>query len=730
MAVPAAGHSELRSSTPAANSSLLEAPDELVLAFTEPIDPATVSVKLIDAELRELPGLGAPVVSSAGDEVRLSAPPIDPGVYTIEYSVVSASDGHQTSGIFAFAVDPTGANPPPARPVESTAPTADAAAVAARWIALGGGIALLGIALFWLLSAGPALRGVADAPGVPFWLLAASAIVTIAGTLAYVTLAARGLVPAEGAVPLDPAAAFGSTPFAMAMRASLAAAATALLVSVVAALRRGRHSRPTLPLAVIAVAALILLGAFSVAGHASSLGGSLNGLLDWLHLVGVAAWLGALPALIALVASSRGGRASGAVTAALRRHARVALPAAPVVAVTGLANVPSVIGPARDLVGSAYGDLVLGKALLFSAAVGIGAANWLVLRGRTARASLALIAAEAGAAGLAILLAATMVTVPPAASRLPVSAPSGLGAAQLYGTAGETIVHLAVIRPLPGDQRYEVVTRDAADGAPRTDVQKVFLDFGAPPGSELPDQRVELTQSDVPWLWATRGSYTPIVGAWDVEVVVRRAGQLDEQVSFPMTVSDAVPPATLPAPDDGIVAPAPLASVWRLLPEPPAGVLAVVAPLLAGGMLVLLRRRLPTPGRVAAAALLLVALIAGLGLVSRSVVELANAAPADRASISNPVPADTGSLARGADLYRANCSGCHGASGGGDGPSATTPMPDLAASLRHRTDGELAWIIDRGIAGTRMPGFALTLGEQDRWDLINHLRATLDPVAP
>ncbi|HET7583026.1 MAG TPA: cytochrome c, partial [Candidatus Limnocylindria bacterium] len=90
----------------------------------------------------------------------------------------------------------------------------------------------------------------------------------------------------------------------------------------------------------------------------------------------------------------------------------------------------------------------------------------------------------------------------------------------------------------------------------------------------------------------------------------------------------------------------------------------------------------------------------------------------------NPVPPTAESLASGADLYRANCSSCHGAHGGGDGPALGEPTRNLAENVPQRTDGELDWIIDRGLAGTRMPGFALTLDEADRWDLINHLRAS------
>jgi mono/diheme cytochrome c family protein len=44
------------------------------------------------------------------------------------------------------------------------------------------------------------------------------------------------------------------------------------------------------------------------------------------------------------------------------------------------------------------------------------------------------------------------------------------------------------------------------------------------------------------------------------------------------------------------------------------------------------------------------------------------------------------------------------------------------------SDGALAYRIAVGSAGTRMPAFASTLSENDRWDLVNYLR-TLWPLS-
>jgi putative copper resistance protein D len=87
------------------------------------------------------------------------------------------------------------------------------------------------------------------------------------------------------------------------------------------------------------------------------------------------------------------------------------------------------------------------------------------------------------------------------------------------------------------------------------------------------------------------------------------------------------------------------------------------------------------------------------------------------------------SIANGAALYQdSGCATCHGASGHGDGPVATElepPPPDLTA--RHanaHTAGDLFWWLSHGVKPTSaMPGFSQSLSEEERWDLINYLRA-------
>src|SRR5690606_23516142 len=121
-----------------------------------------------------------------------------------------------------------------------------------------------------------------------------------------------------------------------------------LVGAVVAVVRRRSAERTTLIGA--ALLGAVGLAGMSAAGHAASYGGPVAAAVDLLHLLGVTAWLGALPAAVVLAARSGTPRATGG--ALLRRHGRVALVAAPLVALTGIANSPLVLGAARDVVAS------------------------------------------------------------------------------------------------------------------------------------------------------------------------------------------------------------------------------------------------------------------------------------------------------------------------------------------------------------------------------------------
>jgi putative copper export protein/mono/diheme cytochrome c family protein len=74
-------------------------------------------------------------------------------------------------------------------------------------------------------------------------------------------------------------------------------------------------------------------------------------------------------------------------------------------------------------------------------------------------------------------------------------------------------------------------------------------------------------------------------------------------------------------------------------------------------------------------------------------------------------------IVRGERLYRTDCASCHGTMGQGDGPAAGTlpvaPSDLTAHRLLEYSDGDLFWLV----------GHAVGTPDEDRWDLIDYLRA-------
>ena len=95
------------------------------------------------------------------------------------------------------------------------------------------------------------------------------------------------------------------------------------------------------------------------------------------------------------------------------------------------------------------------------------------------------------------------------------------------------------------------------------------------------------------------------------------------------------------------------------------------------------------------------------------------------------------SIVQGAALFARNCAACHGDTGHGDGPAGiglAIPPADLTQPhLWAHSDGEMFWWLTHGIdapeGGLAMPGYAATLTADDRWTLIDFVRANNAGVA-
>jgi mono/diheme cytochrome c family protein len=330
-----------------------------------------------------------------------------------------------------------------------------------------------------------------------------------------------------------------------------------------------------------------------------------------------------------------------------------------------------------------------------------------------------LVGAELVVAALAVLAATTMVTIQAAASRQPLISAPAVAPAHYTAALDHAQIHLTVSLPAPGTQSYRVSLRHPGDTEMPNPIQKVFLTFLPPSGATVPAERVELEADDTGGLWTVSGPYTPFVGDWTVELVVRREGLVDASFPFDLEVVDPGPAQLGPPADSGVGVPAPIAAVWGLLPAGMAGWLPGVVAL---GLLVLAGRlrssTLRDVVRGASAAVVIVALI---GAGSRELVAAANA-PTD-AELGDQPAVESPDLENGRLVYRANCASCHGIELDGQGSiGSLPPAGGLVDGVRSASDAELSYRISYGLAGTAMPAFAGSLTAEERGDLIGYLR--------
>ncbi len=91
------------------------------------------------------------------------------------------------------------------------------------------------------------------------------------------------------------------------------------------------------------------------------------------------------------------------------------------------------------------------------------------------------------------------------------------------------------------------------------------------------------------------------------------------------------------------------------------------------------------------------------------------------------VPYQAASIAEGASLFLTHCAPCHGPTGAGDGarrPALPRPPADVRSPhTAQHTAGDIFWWITAGIPRAQMPAFGPTLGEEQRWHLVNFVRA-------
>ncbi len=121
------------------------------------------------------------------------------------------------------------------------------------------------------------------------------------------------------------------------------------------------------------------------------------------------------------------------------------------------------------------------------------------------------------------------------------------------------------------------------------------------------------------------------------------------------------------------------------------------------------------------------------GSMARHHFAMMNDVPVAYRSLSNPLAHTRDTVDHGSVVYAKNCSGCHGATGAGDGPAGQnlSPRPAdlqlLAQIPMVQWDGYMFWTVSEGGAplGSAMPAFKGVLSDSDRWAVIAYIQAHL-----
>ncbi|MGE3361525.1 MAG: copper resistance protein CopC [Acidimicrobiia bacterium] len=393
-ATPAGAHAELAGTEPSAGEVLDEAPAEIVLRFTEDVDPLPGGIRLVRSDGSDV-GAEVGTVDGDGSTIRLvPGEALAPDAYVVAWRVTSA-DSHPVRGAFTFQVGDAGRDTAALvnRLLSQESGMAGAGAVltVGRWGSYAGlllvagwcGLAALGRAALlrrrWLLGA-----AVLGAMGTAV-MLAGQAVALRSSWSAAVSVGAWSDVVATRAG--------GWWGLRLALAVGLVAA---LAVEVGWQLVRRR--------AVAGVAAVAVCVVTSLGGHAQSGRWVAVGFAATvLHLAAAALWCAGLVTAVSLA------RRPDALGPFLRWFSGVALASVAALVLSGALNSARQVGAWSLVFDTDYGRLLAVKVVVVAAVVALALLSRRATQAGSSARAVGPVRAEV--AGLVVVLLVTAVLV-------------------------------------------------------------------------------------------------------------------------------------------------------------------------------------------------------------------------------------------------------------------------------------------------------------------------------
>jgi copper transport protein len=383
LALPAAAwaHAALLRTAPVASRSVNQAPAEVRLTYSEPVEPRFAIVSITDAAGRQL--ASAQPRRAPGSPQALVTPlrRVPEGWYLVFWRVISA-DGHPVRGAFTFAVGPN-PGPPPQFRVPSLSETATTTQLLiARWVVYLSLLTALGLFVLRFLVARPVARRVSGTSLTSLSVaLGATVLLALVAIPVYVVLATaqfslRSAFDLGAVLPVARASAFGRDYLDLELVLALFAVAAAVSVAVDRPERRQRSVVELLAVGAglaAGAAALVLPGLAGHAGQKSPRGLALP--LDALHLGAGAIWIGGLIGLVVFwLAVGREGRIA-ALAVVVPRFSTVAFVAVLALIGSGTGQSLLELPTFASLWQTSYGKALVVKIALLASALVLAAVN-------------------------------------------------------------------------------------------------------------------------------------------------------------------------------------------------------------------------------------------------------------------------------------------------------------------------------------------------------------------
>jgi copper transport protein len=742
---PAAAHAVPISSSPLPSQIMDEGPDELIIYFNEPVVPEFGRIRLLTQAGQPL-DVGPAQPEDGNRTLRVGLPTLSEGAYLVSWQVLSAVDGHTTSGTFSFGVGDVILE---AEEADSVLADISAFSASARWLTLTGLALLIGFFSFRLLVWRPLFAGVEMEPEE-----AALDEKTVRAGLriVYVALGLLGL--ALILTMIDQATAYRlweggnwrpwfSTQFGQMWLLRLLLLLPFLILLAYVTTQRRRlvlsateaDAETLIPIWFLSaglVLSVLLAGTSSMISHSAALSQNTWQAIgvDLTHTLAAGVWAGGLLFLALALFQARSLEPELKTwlnLSLILNFSAVAALSVGLLIFSGAYLAGQHVGNWTALVGTAYGLVLLGKLAVALVAFALAAFNLLVIKSRlnaaydmpespaaaqTRRRFRAVVAVEAVLA-LVILAAAGLLSDIQRGVDAPLLADAP-GQMTTSAAADDLTVELALEPALVGQNRFEVTLLDE-QGNPVADAQEVLFRFtflGQSLGSE---EATAESLGDGRYL--LEGSYISLIGSWQVEVSVRRPGQFDAFAPYRLEagLGGEIRPLTQRTPILQTIA------HWMTLAAGGGtGLLLMLVALLWAGAAA---RAAQTVWQLAP--MLLLAVFA-FGVGANQMVNFITNEYTPATFLNNPILPDAESVSIGEFYYQQHCAVCHGEGGRGDGPAglALSPRPaDFGdGHLNIHPDGDLYFWIQNGIEGTPMPAFGDQLSSEDTWHLVNYLR--------